>query len=185
MGKRSNFERKERDYYKTPLEAVIPLLPFISGTFIEPCAGNGLLIDHLVTNGLICAEASDIQPEREDIIQMDVLSIKKADHQFITNPPWERKLLHRIISKLRVIQDTWLLFDADWMHTTQATPYIKYCWKIISVGRISWEQNGIDGKDNCCWYLFKKEKNPTFPHMIMLRERGNKKRCKITKDLFE
>ena len=26
MGKRSNFERKERDYYRTPEEALIPLL---------------------------------------------------------------------------------------------------------------------------------------------------------------
>jgi hypothetical protein len=29
MGKRSNFERIERDFYKTPAEAVRPLLPHL------------------------------------------------------------------------------------------------------------------------------------------------------------
>lgn len=28
------------------------------------------------------------------------------------------------------------------------------CEKIVSVGRVSWEGNGIKGKDNCAWYLF-------------------------------
>ena len=29
MGKRSNFERNPRDFYPTPKEAVIPLLPHL------------------------------------------------------------------------------------------------------------------------------------------------------------
>ena len=50
MGKRSNFVRFDRDYYTTPVEGVIPLLPHIMGKiqrFAEPCAGNGALIDHI------------------------------------------------------------------------------------------------------------------------------------------
>ena len=50
MGKRSNFVRFDRDYYTTPVEGVIPLLPHIIGKiqrFAEPCAGNGALIDHI------------------------------------------------------------------------------------------------------------------------------------------
>jgi len=40
MGKRSDFERVERDFYPTPEAAVLPLLPHLPDsyfTFIEPC----------------------------------------------------------------------------------------------------------------------------------------------------
>ena len=49
MGKRSNFERVERDFYPTPLPAVKALIPHIDfiTNFIEPCAGDGSLVDHL------------------------------------------------------------------------------------------------------------------------------------------
>ena len=46
MGKRSNFERKPRDFYPTPIEAVYPLLEHLEEdfTFAEPCAGDGALL---------------------------------------------------------------------------------------------------------------------------------------------
>ena len=46
MGKYSDFERLPRDYYKTPLAALKPLLPHLQEvqTFAEPCAGDGQLI---------------------------------------------------------------------------------------------------------------------------------------------
>ena len=51
MGKRSNFERREADFYPTPRPAVLPLIPYLrSGgirTFAEPCAGDGALVRHL------------------------------------------------------------------------------------------------------------------------------------------
>ena len=63
MGKRSSFIRKERDFYPTPYEAVIPLLPYLDrDAFCEPCAGDGLLIDHLEKHELSCKEAWDIEP---------------------------------------------------------------------------------------------------------------------------
>jgi len=51
---------------------------------------------------------------------------------------------------------TWLLFDADWMFTGQARPFLKYCDMIVSVGRISWMENGTKGMDNCAWYRLQK-----------------------------
>ena len=68
MGKRSDFERKPRDFYPTPMEAVEPLLPHLSEgfKFAEPCAGNGALIEHLETKG-VCMWASDIEPQAEGI----------------------------------------------------------------------------------------------------------------------
>ena len=76
--------------------------------------------------------------------------------QFITNPPWSRPALHSIISHLMTLERVcWLLLDADWAHTKQAVPYLTYCRKIVSVGRLKWiPQTKHVGKDNCAWYLF-------------------------------
>ena len=164
MGKRSNFERNPRDFYVTPREAVLPLLSHVKGSFIEPCAGDGRLISHLETFGLKCTFACDIQPLAENIKQMDVLffgSLLPPCEQIITNPPWRRESLHQMIDKFRNHAPTWLLFDANWMFTGQARPHLKYCSKIISIGRVSWMGNNKKGMDDCCWYKFEKHTTPT------------------------
>src|SRR6476646_8645680 len=63
MGKRSNFERREADFYPTPLDAVVPLIPYLSSvkSFAEPCAGNGDLVRHLESFGLACVYSGDIR----------------------------------------------------------------------------------------------------------------------------
>jgi hypothetical protein len=158
MAKRSNFERIPRDYYPTPASAVAPLLPHLAaGTrFCEPCAGDGRLIDLLTSHGHKCAGAWDIEPQRVGIERQDatVRLIGNIDC-FITNPPWSRPVLHQLIAHLSAQHPTWLLFDADWMHTRQAAPFMPWLRKIISVGRVKWiEDSPHTGKDNCCWYLF-------------------------------
>ena len=83
------------------------------------------------------------------------------DHKvdmFITNPPWTRELLHPLIDHLSSILPTWLLFDADWIHTKQSSEFIKRCAKIVSIGRVKWiPDSKYSGLENCCWYLFQKE----------------------------
>lgn len=162
MGKRSSFERRERDYYPTPIEAALPLgthlLPY-GKTFIEPCAGDGRLIDHLTSFGMKCVGAYDIEPKRDDIIKKDSLTLDYEDvsaaDYIITNPPWDRDLLHKMITKFSLMKPTWLLFDADWMHTKQAGNLIKWCKEIVTVGRVKWiEGSRSVSKDNCAWYLF-------------------------------
>ena len=161
MGKRSNFERRERDFYPTPYEAVVPLLPHLKprARFCEPCAGDGALVDHLTKHGFVCARARDIEPRRSDIDRKDALTTLTGNiDYFITNPPWDRKILHPLITFLSNQHPTWLLFDADWMHTKQAAELMRRCVKIVSVGRVKWIPNSkMTGKDNCCWYLFKRE----------------------------
>jgi hypothetical protein len=50
---------------------------------------------------------------------------------------------------------TWLLIDADWVHTKQAIPYLPRLKTIVSVGRVRWIPGSpYDGKDNCAWHLF-------------------------------
>ncbi len=158
MGKRSDFERKPRDFYPTPMEAVEPLMEHLPENFLfaEPCAGNGALIKHLETKG-ICMWASDIEPQAKGIHECDysevgILEVLESEY-IITNPPWNRTLLHPMIDHFSLLKPTWLLFDADWVHTKQSAEYIKICSKIVSVGRIKWFGN-MTGKDNCAWYLF-------------------------------
>lgn len=158
MGKRSDFERRERDFYPTPYEAVVPLLDHLMPRtlFVEPCAGDGVLVSHLHRHGHHCVSASDIEPQDPSVKALDVFNAQIGQGQcFITNPPWERSILHPIIEHLSSQAPTWLLFDADWMHTKQAVPYLDRLEAIVSVGRVKWIAGSkMTGKDNCCWYLF-------------------------------
>ena len=177
MGKRSSYEKRARDYYPTPMKAVEPLLPFLPEyfTFVEPCAGDGRLVQHFMSlycGDAVCVGAYDIEHPEDDPLVFpvdikDALTLTEADlngaEYIITNPPWSRDkksgyILHRMIEHFAELAPTWLLFDADWIHTKQAAPIIqKYLMQIVSVGRVSWEENGVSGKDNAAWYLFHKD----------------------------
>ena len=69
MGKRSDYERVERDFYPTPWQAVEPLIPHLpkNFAFAEPCAGDGALVRHIETliEGAWCSWASDIEPQTQ------------------------------------------------------------------------------------------------------------------------
>jgi hypothetical protein len=98
VGKRSNFERREADFYPTPWDAVRPLIPYLRGsgikTFAEPCAGDGALVRHLETCGLCCVYSGEIRNGKD---ALDLDSYGKAD-AIITNPPWSRDVLHGLIT---------------------------------------------------------------------------------------
>lgn len=173
MGKRSNFERKPRDLYPTPYEPCVPLLTFLQTRqkavrFIEPCAGDGRLIGHLERHGHECVEAYDLEPQplyqgvktqikKHDVLFMGGVKFKPCDY-IITNPPWEREPLHKMIEYFSGQFPTWLLFDSDWKDTVQASPFKHICQTIISVGRVSWEGNGVSGMDNASWYEFRTDR---------------------------
>ena len=182
MGKRSNFDRKDKDFYVTPLEAVRPLVKYLPEHFvyIDPCCGTDAIPYHL----------RELLPYswgvgRYDLFEYEGFSNAIADatchkyddglehEMFITNPPWDRtkkngEILHKIIDNLAGQKPTWLLFDSDWMHTKQAAPYMKYCVKVVAIGRVKWfPDSKHTGKDNCCWYLF--DKNHTGPTEFIAR----------------
>ena len=160
MGKRSTFGRVSKDFYPTPYKAIAALLPHLPPVFTydEPCAGDGALIRHLSEHGGVCVDASDISPMYPGIHKQDVFHrFQCFGDMFITNPPWDRDLLHPMIIHLSLIAPTWLLFDADWKHTIQAGAFSNRCRKVVSVGRVKWIPNsGSVGKDNVAWYLFDK-----------------------------
>lgn len=170
MGKHAKtpkFERVKRDFYPTPLDAVIPLFPHLpkNYNFIEPCAGDGRLIRHLEGDGHRCIYAADIEPQAEGIERRDCLMIGEKlppCEAIITNPPWEREPLHKMIDLFRNHAPTWLLFDAGWMFTGQAAPYLPFCHSIVTVGRVKWFENSKGaGMEDCAWYGFTKHEIAT------------------------
>ena len=153
MGKRSNFERREADFYPTPRAAVVPLIPRLRGirTFAEPCAGEGDLIRHLESFGLRCVFAGDLRTG-QDALDCDDYGAVDA---IITNPRYTRQLMHRLIAQFQCIAPTWLLLDCDWAATKQAAPYMPHCSDIVTIGRVKWiEGSKYTGKDNHAWYRF-------------------------------
>ena len=174
MGKRSDYVRKPRDYYPTPLAAVKPLIPHLpaSFSFAEPCAGDGRLVNHIkeLHGNATCLWSSDIEPREPSIATFDALDLSEAQVSnidlIITNPPWERSkasgyLLHAMIECFSDLRPTWLLFDADWVHTIQSSDLVRnrLC-KIVSIGRVKWiEDSAGSGKDNAAWYLFDAKKS--------------------------
>ena len=155
MDKRSDFERKPKHFHPTPFVAVEPLIQHLPQgfAFAEPCAGDGQLCRHLEYFGGTCMWASDIEPQLEGILQNDYSEIGENEvlesQYIITNPPWDRSLIHLMIEHFTKLRPTWLLFDADWAHTKQSAPYIKNCAKIVSVA--SKEQTS---HHSIAWYLF-------------------------------
>lgn len=166
MGKRSDFKRIPKDFYPTPLQAVIPLIEQLKPcSFIEPCVGQNHLKNILEDNGFSCIQSFDEEGDAT-ISKLNT----KADC-VITNPPWSRKLMHPIIENCSNQLPSWFLFDADWVHTQQSRPFLPRLRKIISVGRVKWiEDSKMTGKDNCAWHLFDKIKTDNITHFIGRRE---------------
>ena len=163
MGKRSDFARVERDWYPTPMEAMLPLLPHLPQRFdwFEPCAGDGAIVRHMKVfrPEARLIGATDIHPMDDTIDKCDLLTetppdLYKAD-MAITNLPWDRKILHELIVKVTTHTPLWTLLDSNWANTAQAVPYLEFCSKIVQVGRLKWIPGTKDvGKDDAAFYLF-------------------------------
>jgi hypothetical protein len=155
MGKRSNFARREADFYPTPRAAVVPLVPHLClggiRTFAEPCAGEGDLVRHLESFGLRCVYSGDIY-NGQDALALDNYGTADA---IISNPPYTRELMHRLISHFQCIAPTWLLLELDWSATKQAAEYMRCCSDIVTIGRVKWIVGSKHtGKDNHAWFRF-------------------------------
>ena len=161
MGKRSNFERKSRDFYATidPI-AVEVLAPYVNGlSFIEPCAGNGKLAQDLIEKAnCVNVGMCDIEPGLPSIARKSCLELEIQDTYgasvFITNPPFSWPMLQPILDHLPTLLPTWLLLPADNLHNKRMGKYMAKCDLVVSVGRLYWMDNKIKGVDNYCWYRF-------------------------------
>ena len=132
---------------------MVPLIPHLRGirTFAEPCAGDGALVRHLEAISLRCVYSGDIRSGQDALA---INSYGKAD-VIITNPPYTRDLMHRLIAHFQRIAPTWLLLESDWAQTKQASPFMAACTDIVAIGRVKWiEGSKHTGKDNFGWLRF-------------------------------
>ena len=179
MGKRSNYEPKPRDKYYTPLDAVKPLKQFLEYgiVYFEPCAGDGAIVAALdvVSPYSLCVLATDVEPEKEWILQLDANNLTDDDLKncgyIITNPPYTWNVLRPLMDKFISLRPTILLLPADFMHNLRMKPYMEKCVWVKSVGRVKWqeESKGV-GMENSCWYMFDKDKPIDEPTSVYRRD---------------
>ena len=135
---------------------MIPHLTDEDRWFVDPCAGTGELLGHLADLGFF-GVGLVIAPRGPGIRQADALFDVLPAGTRITHPVWDRKILHPLIETLSDGGKTWMLIDADWMHTRQAKPLLPRLRKVVSIGRVKWIPNSpTTGKENVCWYCFTK-----------------------------
>ena len=178
MAKRSNYERIDRDYYRTwDPRAYPPILAHLAPEtrFEEPCAGDGVMVDALESFGHICVKASDIEPQRKSILKRDSFTITESNADFfITNHPYNGKryirinehetrpnpnhdLGTRILLHLSMIKPTSSLLPADYAHNSYFTQFKDQLVRVVSVGRLKLiEGSKSAGNDNYAWYLLDK-----------------------------
>src|SRR5215470_11715869 len=111
MGKRSSKQHRKLDFYPTPLKAVQPLIPHLNGVrrFAEPCCGDGRLVRHLESFGLVCVYAGDIADGKDALAREDYGAIDAI----VTNPPQTHELLARLLPHFIRIAPAWLLLPMD------------------------------------------------------------------------
>lgn len=159
MGKRSDYERHERDYYSTPLKAALPLYPFLRGlSFCEPCAGGNHLVRALRPVAR-CVSRYDLEPQARGIVQLDFRELSEkhicnAD-VIVTNPPWRENILREMIGHFTLLRPTWLLLSSSLVNNERfCQNSLVYVSDIVPVGRVSWMQNSVTGFDDASWYRF-------------------------------
>lgn len=141
------------------MSAVRPIIPFLHHiqTFDEPCAADGRLVRHLQSHGKRVRRYFDLTPDSLFVGRGDALCETYDDvDAVITNPPWDRPILHSmIVHFVETAKEAFLLFDANWANTRQSVPFMKWCTDIIPIGRHIWiDGTKMAGKDDASWYRF-------------------------------
>ena len=169
------YERRDRDFYATPEEPILKLLPYLDSEscISEPMCGDGAIVKVLRDNGFRVTHTSDIEPlgdmrdeaDRLDVMYLDEWDIGDVD-LFVSNPPWPLPPVQLvghspgyptvpIIERLCHLRPTWLLLSADFMHNRYFTSLSRMCSHIVSVGRVKWIAGSSNtGFDNAAWYRF-------------------------------
>lgn len=178
MGKRTDYERRPRDAYFTPREAVEPLKELLGPTtFCEPCAGDGRLAHHIedLVPESLCVYALDIEPQADWILRGDALSLTDESLEYcqmiITNPPFQWSLLKPMMELWISLRPTLLLLPADMMHNKRFAPFMEKCVWAKSVGRVRWiEGSKTGGMENFVWLLFNNNKDVGTPTQFYGRD---------------
>ncbi len=168
MGKRSTFDRIEKDFYRTidpkagqALERILNYLDIETVNYYEPCYGTGDLVEnlhHTNPDRFTCMDYSDIETGK-DALDLTPQDVEDCDC-IITNPPWSRPILHAMIDHFHTLKKPFfLLFDSDWANNKSSVPHMDYLGGIYPIGRLRWiPDTKMSSKDNCAWYLFERNR---------------------------
>jgi len=161
------FKLVPNEKYNTPPAAIDPLIPYLrrSGvkTFVEPCAGDGWLMQYLVKKGFVCVNAGDIS-HTPSTDARDTTAWRKEAYigadAVVTNTPWSHKLMVEIMLAQTRHVPGWFLINSDWIFTKQSADIMKArCTDIVPIGRVKWFDNKV-GFDNCAWVRMTAFKQP-------------------------
>lgn len=166
-------EKRPRDLWGTvDPDATKVLFPHIpkGATFAEPCCGHGDLLYDLESH-LTSRWASDLEPyDTWNAVRQDALTLTADDlvcDYIITNPPYTWQYLEPLVEHFITLKPTWLLLPADFMHNKRSGSLMKRCSKVVSIGRLYWVLDEgvkpIKGKDNYCWYYWRKGGDTDYP----------------------
>jgi hypothetical protein len=165
--RQSRVEKKPLDSYDTiDPRAVAALLPHLPRRtwFVEPCAGKGDLVRQLEAAGHRCSLAMDIAPRAALIAQRDALSpdwTVPMGGVIISNPPFEWPLVQQLLDAFATRSLAWVLLEAGFAHTKRAGPLIQRCRKIVTIGRLRWEEGSQHSSTkDYAWYLFGQTASP-------------------------
>lgn len=168
MGKRSNFEKKPRNYYRTfDPKAGDALAPFVSmsALYLEPFAGAGDLVVNLNRHDIRCIGMSDIEPQAEGIEQRCAFSYTNDEmwryDYLISNPPWAKSVFHRTLDHYVPMIDCWFLMSSNWKQNKGSARYVdNWLCDIVPIGRLKWiEGTAHSAMDDCEWLHFSRLKN--------------------------
>ena len=173
MSKYTNLERRERDYYATPKEPVVPLREAMGDEqfrYWEPCCADGQLISHIAElfSKSSCVKKTDLVTPIGEVQDVFTITREQADDfeikYFITNPPWLNTprsgyQLFRLIKHLSSIRPTILLLNANlcwnkgsWKNKLAPMPF---CNWVKPTSRIKWiPDSPYAGKEDCAWMQF-------------------------------
>jgi hypothetical protein len=163
---RTTQARNPRDFYPTPVEAVVPLLAALRGApplrFVEPCAGDGALVRALEAAGHTCVHARDSAPQGSGIatgdgaaLTKDAMALWGAD-SIVTNPPFAPAMLIPLMACWMALGvPVWLLLDHDWIANQAAAPHVNRISQIVQLGRVRWIAGSKgNGTANFDWVRF-------------------------------
>lgn len=164
MSKRSDFPKKDKDFYPTTDKKVLvpEFVRLIKGkTYAEPCYGYGDL-EQLLMPSADLKFKSDIRVTVPATQVKDAMEVTRKDladcDLIITNPPFTRSVLLPMIDHFISLKPTWLLLPADYMHNAYFRPYMDKCTYVVSIGRVCWFTSDIGKRvastDNFAWYFW-------------------------------
>lgn len=193
MGKHSELERKDRDFYSTPIKAVQPLVPYLGGinSYYEPFAGDGRLIENfkILTPDMKCGWATDIHPLADGIDTCAFDDIDKTDlvHQMISrgtqavisNPPWLNTSesgyqLFRFVNKMcyggfpviMLLNANLVNNKSSWQNKVHGRSLMNLCYQVLPIGRVKWiDDSPFSAKEDSAWFFFN-EHNHALPKIL-------------------